>query len=75
MGPNEQNQLFAELSQAVCLYTYLNNLVLLRDMPSLCGEHKHFVTKNKKEKTVSPVGGGGGGTKVQRRAHTLVIKI
>ena len=43
MGPNEQNQHFAELRQNVCLYIHV--LVLLRGLPSLDGKLECFVTK------------------------------
>ena len=43
MGPNEQNQHFAELRQKVCLYIHI--LVLPRGLPSLDGKLKRFLTK------------------------------
>ena len=46
MGPNEQNQHFAELREKVCLY--IHNLVLHRGLPSLDGKLERFVTKNGK---------------------------
>ena len=49
MGPNEQNQHFAELRQKVCLY---NTVVLQRRLPSLEDKNELFVGK-KEEKAVS----------------------
>ena len=43
MGPNEQNQHFAELRQDVCLYIHV--VVLLTYLPSLDGKLERFVTK------------------------------
>ena len=43
MGPNEQNQHFAELRQKVCLY--IHTVVLLRDLPSLNGKNELFMGK------------------------------
>ena len=43
MGPNEQNQHFAELRQMVSLY--IHNLVHLSCLPNLDVKHKHFVKK------------------------------
>ena len=43
MGPNEQNQRFAELRQKVCLYKHV--IVLQRGLPSLDGKLERFVTK------------------------------
>ena len=43
MGPNEQNQHFAELRQKICLYIHV--VVLLTCLPSLDGKSEHFVTK------------------------------
>ena len=43
MGPNEQNQHFAELRQKICLYIHV--VVLLTCLPSLDGELERFVTK------------------------------
>ena len=42
MGPNEQNQHFAELRQKICLHIYI--VVLLTSLPSLDGKLKCFVT-------------------------------
>ena len=50
MGPNEQNQHFAELRQKVCLYIHV--VVLQRGLPSLNGKIACFVTK-KMEKAVA----------------------
>ena len=41
MGPNGQNQHFAELRQKVCLY--IHTVVLLRGLPSLEGKNELFV--------------------------------
>ena len=43
MGPNEQNQHFAELRQKICLHIYV--VVLLTCLPSLDGKRERFVTK------------------------------
>ena len=43
MGPNEQNQHFAELRHKVCLY--IHAVVLLRGLPSLNGKNELFVGK------------------------------
>ena len=43
MGPNEQNQHFAELRQKICLHIYV--VVLLTCLPSLDGKLERFVTK------------------------------
>ena len=43
MGPNEQNQHFAELRQNICLHIYV--VVLLTCLPSLDGKLERFVTK------------------------------
>ena len=43
MGPNEQNQHFAELRQKICLHIYV--VVLLTCLPSLDGKLKRFITK------------------------------
>ena len=48
MGPNEQNQHFAELRQKVCLYTHA--VVLLRGLPSLEGKNNLFVGKKRKKR-------------------------
>ena len=48
MGPNEQNQHFAELSQKVCLCTHV--VVLQRGLPSLDGKLERFVTKKWKKR-------------------------
>ena len=50
MGPNEQNQHFAELRQKVCLY--IHAVGLLRGLPSLEGKNEFFA--GKKGKAVSP---------------------
>ena len=50
MGPNEQNQHFAELRQKVSLYIHV--VVLQRGVPSLNGKLARFVTK-KMEKAVA----------------------
>ena len=47
MGPNEQNQHFAEFGQKVCLYIHI--LVLQRGLPSLDGKLECFVTKRWKK--------------------------
>ena len=46
MGPNEQNQHFAELRQKVCLY--IHAVVLLRGLPSLEGKNELLVGKRGK---------------------------
>ena len=46
MGPNGQNQNFAELRQKVCLY--IHAVVLPRGLPSLEGKNKLFVGKKRK---------------------------
>ena len=43
MGPNDQNQHFAELRQKNCLYKHV--VVLLTCLPSLDGKLERFVTK------------------------------
>ena len=43
MGPNEQNQHFAELRQKICLYIHV--VVLLTCLPSLNGKLERFFTK------------------------------
>ena len=43
MGPNEQNQHFAEFRQKVC--SYIHGVVLQRGLPSLDGKLERFVTK------------------------------
>ena len=43
MGPNGQNQHFAELRQKICLHIYV--VVLLTCLPSLDGKRERFVTK------------------------------
>ena len=43
MGPNEQNQHFAELRQKMCLHIYV--VVLLTCLPCLDGKLERFVTK------------------------------
>ena len=43
MGPNEQNQHFAELRQKICLHIYV--VVLQRGLPSLDGKLERFITK------------------------------
>ena len=48
MGPNEQNQHFAELRHKVCLY--INAVVLLRGLPSLNGKNELFVGKKGKKR-------------------------
>ena len=48
MGPNEQNQHFAELRQNVCLYIHV--VVLLRCLPSLDDKLERFVTKKWKKR-------------------------
>ena len=47
MGPNGQNQHFAELRQKVCLY--IHAVVLLRGLPSLEGKNELFVGKKRKK--------------------------
>ena len=49
MGPNEQNQHFAELGQKVGLY--IHDLVLLRCLPILNVKHKLFITKKRKKRS------------------------
>ena len=44
MGPNEQNQHFAQLRQKNCLY--IDVIVLLTCLPSLDGKLERFVTKS-----------------------------
>ena len=46
MGPNEQNQHFTDVRKKVGIH--IQNLVLLRGLPSLDGKHKLFVTKRGK---------------------------
>ena len=46
MGPNEQNPHFTELRQKVGIY--IQQIVLLRGLPSLDGKHKLFVSKKRK---------------------------
>ena len=46
MGPNEQNPHFTELTQNVVIY--IQQIVLLRGLPSLDGEHKLSVSKKRK---------------------------
>ena len=48
MGPNEQNQHFAELRQNVCLYIHV--LVRQRGLLSLGGKLEQFVTKKCKKR-------------------------
>ena len=48
MGPNEQNQHFAELRQKVCLYT--DATVLPRDLASLETKKKLFMRKKRKKR-------------------------
>ena len=52
MGPNEQNQHFAELRQKVCLY--IHAVVLLRGLPSLEGKNELFVGKKRKKRLAQP---------------------
>ena len=47
MGPNEQNQHFAELRQKV--YLYIHAVVLQRGLPSLEVKNKLFVGKKRKK--------------------------
>ena len=47
MGPNEQNQHFAELRQKVCLY--IHTVVLLRGLSSLEGKNEFFVGEKRKK--------------------------
>ena len=47
MGPNGQNQHFAELRQKISLY--IHAVVLLRGLPSLEGKNKLFVGKKRKK--------------------------
>ena len=47
MGPNEQNQDFAELRQKVCLY--IHAVMLLRGLPGLDGINELFVGKKRKK--------------------------
>ena len=47
MGPNGQNQHFAELRQKVCLY--IHAVVLLRGLSSLDGKNELFVGKKRKK--------------------------
>ena len=49
-GSNEQKQHFTELIQKVS--TYVQKSVLLRDLPRLDGNHKHFVTTKRKQALV-----------------------
>ena len=48
MGPNEQNQHFAELRQKVC--SYIHAVVLLRGLPSLDGKNELFVGKKEEKR-------------------------
>ena len=48
MGPNEQNQHFAELRQKACLYTHVHAVVLQRGLQSLDSKLEHFDTKSGK---------------------------
>ena len=80
MGPNEQNQHFAELRQKKCLYVHV--VVLLTSLPSLDGKRERFVTK-KWQKWLpnssqtdyrtfvswAKFGGGGGGGGRSFRKH------
>ena len=43
MGPNEQNQHFAEFRQKICVYVHV--VVLVTCLPSLDGKLERFVTK------------------------------
>ena len=52
MGPNEQNQHFAELRQKVCLY--IHAVVLLRGLPSLEGKNNLFVGKKREKRLAQP---------------------
>ena len=47
MGPNEQNQNFAEMRQKVCFYIHV--LVLQRGLLSWDGRLERFVTKKGKK--------------------------
>ena len=47
MGPNGQNQHFADLRQKICLY--IHAVVLLRGLPSLEGKNELFVGKKRKK--------------------------
>ena len=47
MGPNGQNQHFAELRQKLC--SSIHDLVLQRDLPSVDGKLERFVTKKMKK--------------------------
>ena len=48
MGPNDQNQHFAELRQKSCVY--INALVLLRGLPSSEDKNELFVGKKRKKR-------------------------
>ena len=48
MGPNGQNQHFAELRQKVC--SSIHELVLQRHLPSLDGKIERYVTKKIKKR-------------------------
>ena len=52
MGPNEQNQHFAELRQNLCLN--IHTVVLLKGLPSLEGKTNFFVGKKRKKRLAQP---------------------
>ena len=52
MGPNEQNQHFAELRQKVCVY--MHTVVLLRGLSSLNDKNELFVGKKRKRVLAQP---------------------
>ena len=52
MGPNEQNQHFAELRQKVCLYIHV--VMPLTSLPSLEGKLVCFVTKKMENAVAKP---------------------
>ena len=62
MGPNEQNQHFAELRQKVCLY--IHAVVLLRF--AKFGRQKQAFVGKKEEKAVSQL-------KSDRHTETIVV--
>ena len=53
IGPNEQNQYFAELRQKICLF--IHAVVLQRGFPSLEGKNEFFVGKKRKKRLPTPV--------------------
>ena len=52
MGPNEQNQHFAEFRQNA--YSYIHAVVLRRGLPSLINKNKPFVGKKRNNRLAQP---------------------